>query len=81
MFKTKLTYNTVNAQKFHLLGDPTLRLNVPQYVGSIDSINGQLLNADIQIKALSSTKIAGTILRPDSTKWNDYQRRRSSYNL
>lgn len=72
VFKTKLSYYTVNAQKFHLLGDPTIRLNVPQYVGSIDSINGQLLASDIQIKALSSTKIAGTILRTDSTKWNDY---------
>ena len=33
-----------------------LRLNMPQYAGSIDSINGQLLNADIQIKALSSSE-------------------------
>ncbi len=72
VFKTKLEWNTVNAQKFHLLGDPTIRLNVPQYFGSIDSINGQLLNADIQIKALSDTKIAGTILKPDGTKWNEY---------
>jgi hypothetical protein len=72
VFKTKIEWNSVNSQKFHLLGDPTIRLNVPQYVGSIDSINGQLLNADIQIKALSSTKIAGSILRPDSTKWNDF---------
>jgi len=72
VFKTKLKLNQVNDQKFHLLGDPTLRLNVPQYFGSIDSINGQLLNVDIQIKALSNTKIAGTILKPDGTKWNEY---------
>ncbi len=71
-YKTKFDLNSVNDQKFHLLGDPTLRLNIPQYAGSIDSINGQLLNADIQIKALSSTKIAGTILRADSTNWNDF---------
>ncbi len=72
VFKTKTVYFSINSQKFHLLGDPTLRLNVPQYVGSIDSINGQILNADIQIKALSNTKIAGTILKPDSTKWSDF---------
>ncbi|MBP1682543.1 MAG: hypothetical protein H6Q27_106, partial [Ignavibacteriaceae bacterium] len=72
VYKTKLEWNTVNAQKFHLLGDPTIRLNVPQYFGSIDSVNGQLLIVDIQIKALSDTKIAGTILKPDGTKWNEY---------
>ncbi len=72
VFKTKQDYNTPNSQKFHLLGDPTLRLNVPQYFGSIDSINGQPLVTNIQIKALSSTKIAGNILKPDGTKWNEY---------
>ncbi len=72
ILKTKITYNTVNAQKFHLLGDPTLRLNVPQYSGSIDSINSQPLIANVQIRALSETKIAGTILKPDGTKWNEY---------
>ncbi|MBK9099619.1 MAG: type IX secretion system sortase PorU [bacterium] len=69
---TKQVYYTVNSQKFHLLGDPTLRLNVPQYSGSIDSINGQPLIADVQIRALSSTKISGTILKPDGSKWNEY---------
>ncbi|MGB5530616.1 MAG: type IX secretion system sortase PorU [Ignavibacteriaceae bacterium] len=72
VFKTKIERYSVNDQKFHLLGDPTLRLNVPQYFGRIDSINGQLLNVDVQIKALSNTKIVGTIIKPDSTKWNDF---------
>lgn len=72
VFRTKVNLNQVNDQKFHLLGDPTLRLNVPQYFGSVDSINGQLLNADIQIRALSNSRISGTILKPDGTKWNEY---------
>lgn len=72
VLKTKQIWNSVNAQKFHLLGDPTLRLNVPQYFGSINSINGQPPTVDIQIRALSSTKIAGTILKPDGTKWNEF---------
>jgi hypothetical protein len=72
VFKTKQDWNTVNAQKFHLLADPTIRLNVPQYGGSIDSINGQSLSTEIQIKALSKTKITGTILKPDSSVWSDY---------
>lgn len=72
VYKTKIDLTQVNDQKFHLLGDPTLRLNIPQYFGSIDSINGQPLIANIQIRALSNTKIAGTILKPDGTKWNEY---------
>ena len=72
LLQTKFVLNGVNDQKFHLLGDPTLRLNMPQYNGSIDSINGQVPELDIQIKALSSTKIAGTILKPDSTVWTEY---------
>jgi hypothetical protein len=72
VYKTKIDLTQVNDQKFHLLGDPTIRLNVPQYFGSIDSINGQPLIANVQIRALSNTKIAGTILKPDGTKWNEY---------
>jgi hypothetical protein len=72
VFKTKMEHYTINDQKFHLLADPTLRLNVPQYSGSVDSINGVPLTADIQIKALSDTKVSGTIIKPDSSKWNDF---------
>ncbi|NWG29499.1 MAG: type IX secretion system sortase PorU [Ignavibacteriaceae bacterium] len=72
VYKTKIDLTQVNDQKFHLLGDPTIRLNVPQYFGSIDSINGQPLIANVQVRALSNTKIAGTILKPDGTKWNEY---------
>jgi hypothetical protein len=72
VFKTKSDRYQVNDQKFHLLGDPLIRLNMPQYFGSIDSINGLPVTGNIQIKALSSTKISGTILKPDSTKWTGY---------
>jgi len=62
----------VNDQKYNIFGDPTLRLLVPQNVASIDSINGQNLNANVQIKALSKTQIDGTILKPDNTPWTDF---------
>jgi len=62
----------VNDQKYNIFGDPTLRLLVPQYVANIDSINGQDLTANIQIKALSRTKIDGTVLKPDNTPWTDF---------
>src|SRR5574338_1144042 len=63
---------SVNDQKYNILGDPTLRLLVPQYVASIDSINGSDLSVDVQIKALSKTSIEGTILKPDNTPWTDF---------
>jgi hypothetical protein len=72
VFKTKMSRYGVNDQKFHLLGDPTLRLLIPQYYGSIDSLNGQPFEDLVQIKALSDTRIAGSVLNPDSSKWNDY---------
>lgn len=72
VYKTKIDLTQVNDQKFHLLGDPTIRLNVPQYFGTIDSINNQPLIADVQIRALSDTKIAGTVLKQDGTKWSEY---------
>ena len=37
VFKTKLDHNNVNGRKFHLFGDPTLRLLIPQYPGNINS--------------------------------------------
>jgi len=72
VFNTKQDYNNVNGQKFHLLGDPTLRLLIPQYSGDVDSINGQLLVNDIQIKALSNTVISGKVLNASNQKWEDF---------
>ena len=71
-FTTKQSFNGTNDKKYHLFGDPVLRLQVPQYGGDIDSINGQPLNADVQIKALSNTRISGKIVKPDNQKWDDY---------
>jgi len=71
-FSMKQIYNGVNDKKYHLFGDPSLRLQVPQYEGTVDSINGLPLIADVQLKALSNTEISGTILTPDSERWEDF---------
>ena len=63
---------SVNDQKYNILGDPTLRLLVPQYSAVIDSINGQTLASNVQIKALSTTQIDGEVLKPDNTPWTDF---------
>ena len=71
-FNTKRELNDINDQKYLVFGDPTLRLKVPQYSAVIDSINNQNLAVDIQIKALSSNKIDGTVLKPDNSPWTDF---------
>ncbi len=72
-FLAKQDYNDVNAQKYEILGDPTLRLLIPEYSATIDSIDGQTLNgAAIQIKALSKVRVDGEVRKPDNTLWSDY---------
>jgi hypothetical protein len=74
-FMTKLVLNGQNDQKYHLFCDPSLRLDIPQYSANFDSINGtplvNLVN-DIQIKALSNTRINGTIKKVDNSPWTNF---------
>lgn len=72
VFKSKVARSGVNDQKYSLIGDPTLRLLIPQYSAKIDSVNGLNITSDVQIKALSKTKIDGVVLNPDSTIWEDF---------
>lgn len=71
-FSTKQIYNGINDKKYHIFGDPSLRLQVPQYEGSVDSVNGQSLTVDIQLKALSNSEISGTIRKPNNEQWSDF---------
>ncbi len=64
--------NLTNDEKFHLFCDPSLRLSIPQYPASIDSINGQNLSVDVQIKALGNTKIEGVVKKSITTNWDDF---------
>ncbi len=61
-----------NDSKFVLLGDPTVRLGIPQYFTKIDSINNTSTDSLFEMKALQRVKVSGRILRPDSTFWSDY---------
>ena len=75
LFAAKQIYNDVNAQKYQIIGDPTLRLNLPEYTANIDSVDGKLISSispNVQVQALSNTRINGTILHPDSTSWSDF---------
>ncbi|PJA98513.1 MAG: hypothetical protein CO128_06885 [Ignavibacteriales bacterium CG_4_9_14_3_um_filter_30_11] len=73
-FLTKQIFHGTNDQKYHILGDPTLRLAIPQYQANIDSINNQYVATatNIQVKALSTTNINGEIKKIDGTTWSDF---------
>lgn len=69
---TKTTYNQSNDQKFHLFCDPALRLNLPQYNASVDSINGKASTLVSQIKALGTVSVKGTIKNESGQTWSDF---------
>ena len=75
LFSAKQIYNGINDQKYHLIGDPTLRLVIPEYTAAIDSVNGNNISVngpDVQVKALSNTKINGSVLKADNSLWTDF---------
>ncbi len=66
IFKVKLELSGDNDQKFNLLADPSMRLNLPEAFVTFDRINDidlPLVNDTIIIKALSEVKIEGSILK------------------
>ncbi|HMS64979.1 MAG TPA: type IX secretion system sortase PorU [Ignavibacteria bacterium] len=72
MYNVKQSRRTDNDLKFALVCDPTVRLAVPQYRTKIDSINSSSGDDLFYMKALQKIKISGSILRSDSSFWNDY---------
>ena len=58
--------------KYCLIGDPTLRLGVPQYFTRIDSINSKSNNDTAIVQSLQKMRISGSILKTDSTFWNNF---------
>jgi hypothetical protein len=58
-----------NAAKYHLLGDPTMRLDVPRAVVSLDSVNGRSTAQVDTMKALGTVTVNGIVRNPDGTPW------------
>ncbi len=67
LYQVKQTLYENNDQKFVLLADPTMRILLPDYIVSIDSINGNAVVEDTasmpMIKALSKVTLQATIRR------------------
>jgi hypothetical protein len=58
-----------NDEKFFLLGDPTVRLLIPQNRLVFDRINGDTVGTQpIQLKALQTVTVEGSILEPTSNQ-------------
>ncbi|HMS33467.1 MAG TPA: type IX secretion system sortase PorU [Ignavibacteria bacterium] len=72
VFNTKQDLYYENDLKFALLCDPTLRLGVPQYRTRIDSINSVSGDSVFEMKSLQRVKVSGSVLKADSTFWQDY---------
>jgi len=71
-FITKQAKYNSNDLKFHLFGDPTLRLAAPESPIRIDSINNQAVDTVIQMKALSAVRINGTVQKGDGSHATDF---------
>ncbi|MGE5411574.1 MAG: type IX secretion system sortase PorU, partial [Clostridiales bacterium] len=63
---TKIVRHETNDLKYHLFGDPTMRLLVPQMPVAIDSING-VASGSVNVKALSKLRISGSVRNSDRT--------------
>ncbi len=57
-----------NDEKFHLIGDPAIRLDQAHLPSVIDSLNGKTLKSNVQVSALSPVTIKGTVRNPDGSK-------------
>ncbi|MCU7492050.1 MAG: type IX secretion system sortase PorU, partial [Ignavibacteria bacterium] len=72
-YATKMVRNDINDLKFHLFGDPTIRLVAPMKAAGIDSVNHSAsTTANIQVKALSKASIEGSVKRPDGSIDNSF---------
>ena len=70
--KNQIPNITDNDAKFCLIGDPALRISIPQFFTKIDSINNVPTTDTAYIKALQLVRISGSILKPDSSFWGDF---------
>jgi hypothetical protein len=67
------TGDYINARKFTLLGDPALKLAMPEYSVTVNTINGRpiLSNSDT-LRSQNDYTIAGEVLTPSGTLATDF---------
>jgi hypothetical protein len=57
---------TENDEKFHVLGDPAMRLAIPRYTASLASLQPDT------IKALTVMTVSGKVQRDNGADWSDF---------
>jgi hypothetical protein len=57
---------TLNDEKFHVLGDPSLRISIPRYSASITSLKPDT------ITALTVMTVSGKVKRDDGADWTNF---------
>ena len=76
IYSAKQRYNGyAGYEKFHLFADPGLRLALPRYRATVERIrlNGVAVENDtIQLPALSTVSVEGSVRRADNSVWDDY---------
>ncbi len=67
MYQTKQIRNFVNDQKYHLLGDPTVRLRMPESPATVDSVNGRSTASMSYVPSLGMAVVKGTVKNSSGT--------------
>ncbi|MBI4418131.1 MAG: type IX secretion system sortase PorU, partial [Ignavibacteriales bacterium] len=64
-FRTKQIHYSLNDLKYHLFGDPTMRLNLPFHTGRVDSLKGDPTTTPVQLRALEKVVVSGGVWKAD----------------
>lgn len=64
-YKTKTIRTSANDEKYHLIGDPAIKLNLPKIPASIESVNGDDLTNPVRLSALSKVTTDGLVRNYD----------------
>lgn len=75
MYRTKQIHYSTNDVKYHLFGDPTMRLLMPRTVAAVDSINGNYVGNVVTVQTLGLMNVLGEVRRPDGSRWSDFNGR------
>lgn len=67
---TKQERTADNDERFHLFGDPSLRLNIPQIQAHIEKVNNKPVDTEVTISALGKVEIQGSVRNADSSASN-----------
>ena len=67
------TGDYINARKFVMLGDPAMKLGIPEYGVKTVSINGKSFGAAADtLRSLTTYEFSGEVIRPDGTLASDF---------